>query len=70
VVEQCSRPSIEQRDCGGIAGIDATLLHDVERRSCALKDYLGGVSRTTAGVPSGLMLNAIKVSGSAPGLPH
>src|SRR5437868_4760584 len=31
---------------------------------------LVGVSGTTAGTPSGLMLKARKVSGSLPGLPH
>jgi len=31
---------------------------------------LVGVSRTTAGTPSGLMLKARKVNGSLPGLPH
>ena len=31
---------------------------------------LAGVSGTTAGTPSGLMLKARKVNGSLPGLPH
>lgn len=44
---------------------------DQSDKSLALAGYgLGGVSETTAGTPSGLMLKARKVNGSLPGLPH
>jgi len=58
VARRCGRLSSGRDEAGSIPG------RSLDRYGRA------GVSRTTAGTPSGLMLKARKVNGLLPGLPH
>jgi hypothetical protein len=70
----CCRLFLERQllrpPCGpALFGVDESSRAGVPARSLA-RYGLAGVSGTTAGTPSGLMLKARKVNGSLPGLPH